>query len=236
MIIKNYWCLASSALPSGYFPFEQIFLSGPPELIQRIHPAEAIVLANWSESELLGNVLALGVCLDCSASGAKIDWREVDIRLKPNPQGRTHWRSKPCFGFADTVIERYGLADLFAERFPDLDAFTFANRTLAPDVTRRLSTTRTPGYVYLIQSQYGFKIGKTINIKTRTRLFNVKLPFPIKVEHYAWFDNYSEAERMLHNTFREKRLEGEWFNLTPADIAHLKTFGKPATAKELHDL
>lgn len=236
MIIKNYWQLAASALPSGYRPFDQDVLAGPPDFIRRLRPAEGIALGTWSEGELIGRVTALGVCLDRHSSGVRIDWREVDITLKPNPTGRTHWRSKPFFGFADSVIERYALADLFAERFPDLDTFTFASPTPSIGAARRLPTIVTPGYVYLIRSPHGFKIGKTVNMKSRTRLFEVKLPFPISVEHYAWFENYSEAERSLHDMFRAKRLEGEWFELSASDIAHIKTLGKPATQEELRGL
>uniref|UniRef100_UPI002ABD55EB GIY-YIG nuclease family protein n=1 Tax=Paraburkholderia sp. J63 TaxID=2805434 RepID=UPI002ABD55EB len=57
----------------------------------------------------------------------------------------------------------------------------------------------------------------------------VKLPFPITVEHFAWFNDYSRAERDLHLQYHEKRLEGEWFDLTAADVAHIKTLGKPAS-------
>ena len=236
MIIKNYWQLASSSLLSGYSVFDQDLLPGPPEFLRRLNPGEGIALGTWSESELLGTVTALGVCLDRTTTGARIDWREVHIPLKPNPSGRTHWRSKQFFGFADTVIERYGLADLFSERFPDLDSFTFASRKPTPGIARRLPTIATPGYVYVIRSQHGFKIGKTVNMKSRTRLFEVKLPFPIKIEHYAWFENYSDAERTFHETFRSKRLEGEWFNLTPTDIAQIKTMGRAATPEELRAL
>lgn len=236
MILKNYWYLAASALPSEYSPFEQHLLLAPPELIRRLNSAEGLVLGTWNERELLGYVSALGVCLEISPAGARIDWREVDLPLKPNPSGRTHWRSKPFFSFADTVIERYGLADIFAERFPEMDSITFANRAPSPSFSRRLPTVATPGYVYLIRSPHGFKIGKTVNMKSRTRLFEVKLPFPITVEHYAWFENYSEAERSLHETFRAKRLEGEWFSLAPDDIAYIKSIGRSATAEELRGL
>lgn len=236
MIIKNYWRLDSSALPSNYLPFELAFLQEPQEFIHRLRPAEGVVLSVWDDQALVGRVSALGVCLDSNASGASIDWREVEVTLKPNPSGRTHWRSKAFFGFAATVIERYGLADLFAERFPDLEEFTFACPTPRAGVARRLPTVVTPGYVYLIKSQHGFKIGKTINMKSRTRLFEVKLPFPIAVEHYAWFENYSEAERSMHQRFQEKRLEGEWFNLDAADIAYIRAQGKPATSEEIRAL
>lgn len=233
MKIKNYWYLAASALPLGYSPFEHEFLSMPPDLLRRLNSAQGLVLGSWNEGELIGYVSALGICLERSASGARVDWREVDLRLKPNPSGRTHWKAKQFFGFADTVIERYGFADLFAERFPDLDSITFASCIRSPAISRRLSTIVTPGYVYVIRSPHGFKIGKTVNMKSRTRLFEVKLPFPITVEHYAWFENYSDAERSLHDMFRTKRLEGEWFNLTPADLAYIKTLGRPAAAEEL---
>lgn len=236
MIIKKYWQVATSALPSDYLPFEQDLLSGPVDFLRRLSPAEGVVLGRWDQSALMGHVSALGVCLDNTAGGARIDWREVDIRLKPNPSGRTHWSSKPYFSFADSVTERYGLADLFAERFPDLESFTFSTRRPSPGVSRRLPTVATPGYVYVIRSQHGFKIGKTVNIKSRTSLFAVKLPFPISVEHYAKFDDYSKAERDFHDEFHAKRLEGEWFNLTPEDLAKIKSRGIAATPQELRGL
>lgn len=236
MIIKKYWQVAISALPSGYLPFEQDLLAGPSDFLRRLRPTEGLVLGQWNQSNLMGHVSALGVCLDVTVGGAKIDWREVEIYLKPNPSGRTHWNSKPYFGFADSVAERYGLADLFAERFPDLESLTFSTRRPAPGIARRLPTVATPGYVYVIRSQHGFKIGKTVNIKSRTNLFSVKLPFPISVEHYAKFDDYSMAERDFHDEFHAKRLEGEWFDLSPEDIHRIKSRGIAATPEELRGL
>ena len=73
-------------------------------------------------------------------------------------------------------------------------------------------------------------------MKSRTRLFEVKLPFQITVEHYAYFENYSDAERSLHDTFRAKRLEGEWFDLRPEDISFIKTLGVSASAADIRSL
>jgi hypothetical protein len=232
MIIKNYWLLAASSLPSDYLPFDQESLPGPLEFIRRLRPGEGIVLGSWNDQEQIGRISALGVCVDTK----RVDWREVDFALKPNPAGRTHWRSKPFFCFAASVVERYGLADLFAERFPDLDEYTFASPSPRTGITRRLPSIATPGYVYLIKSPYGFKIGKTVNMKSRTRLFEVKLPFRIKVEHFAWFEDYSEAERSQHDKFRSKRLEGEWFDLDDVDIAYIRTLGRAATPHEIQGL
>jgi hypothetical protein len=236
MLINHYWRIAPSALPAGALQFDQTAITGPSELITRLKPASGLVLGRWSESEQIGVVSALGVCTGRTDGAAMVDWREADLRLKPNPPGRTHWRSKPFFGFAASVVDRYGLADLFAERFPDFEGATFSNAKSQPGVTRRLPSTATPGYVYLIRSPHGFKIGKTVNIKSRTRLFEVKLPFPISVEHYSWFEDYSAAERQLHDTFHNKRLEGEWFDLSPGDIAHIKSLGRAASTEVLRAL
>jgi hypothetical protein len=87
--------------------------------------------------------------------------------------------------------------------------------------------------VYVIRSQYGFKIGKTVDLKRRTRLFEVKLPFPIQIEHYAWFEDYTLAEKNFHQMFSAKRKEGEWFDLDEADLKIIKTFGKPVSSEGL---
>lgn len=74
------------------------------------------------------------------------------------------------------------------------------------------------GFVYLIKSPYGYKIGKTKNMKQRSRLFSVKLPFSIEILCYGWYDDYSLAETEYHHEYAHKRLEGEWFDLNEADI------------------
>ena len=62
-------------------------------------------------------------------------------------------------------------------------------------------------------------------------LFGVKLPFPIEVLHYAWFENHSKAERDLHMRFASKRLEGEWFNLDDTDIRYIRGLGETLPAE-----
>lgn len=79
-----------------------------------------------------------------------------------------------------------------------------------------------PGHVYVIRSPYGYKIGKTRTLRDRTRLFAVKLPFPIEVVMTGWFADHSLAERNFHRQFADKRLEGEWFDLTDSDLELLR--------------
>jgi hypothetical protein len=150
---------------------------------------------------MLGRVQALGVvrAVARDRSSAEVSWRSSDISLRPNPAGRRWWvQPEPFFGFAAAVVERYMLDDLFAERFPEFSEIEFGPPASTQVRGSRPSASPTGGFVYVIRSDYGFKIGKTVNMKDRTRLFGVKLPFPISIEHYAWFDDYTYAERQFH--------------------------------------
>lgn len=234
MSIRTFWRLAPGAINSASSIFEAAKLTGPLELVVRLKPRHGVLLACWDAQAQVGRVSAFGIVTRGSNEAAEVDWREVDIPLRPNASGRIHWAKKPFFAFAKDVVARYMLQDLFAERFPDLEALDFAPAERLPALSPRLPTAAVGGYVYVIRSKYGFKIGKTVNLKSRTRLFEVKLPFPIALEHYAWFEDYSRAERDFHEMFHAKRKEGEWFDLEPEDLAAIKTFGKVVPVEGLH--
>jgi hypothetical protein len=121
IIIKNYWRVSQSALPPGFSPLDEEWLVAPVEMIRLLRPGHGVAYASWDDAKMVGHVTSLGVCLEKTDRGARMDWREVQITLMPLPQGRTQWRNRPFFRFDDTVIQRYGLADLFTKRFTDLD-------------------------------------------------------------------------------------------------------------------
>lgn len=79
------------------------------------------------------------------------------------------------------------------------------------------------GYVYLLQSATGaYKIGRTKNPKDRMKTFSVKLPFEVEYICIIQTDDMYGLEQSLHDQFANKRLNGEWFNLTPEDVEHIK--------------
>ncbi len=190
----------------------------PYDLAAKIKPSNGLVIADWNEEELVGNVVALCVIkgVDLNNSTASVESALARITLKPNPSGRRWWRN-PFFQFASSVVERYMLNDLFAEYFPQYSDIDFG-KTTGSVVAGYSRVQEIPGYVYVIKSQYGYKIGKTVNLKERSKLFAVKLPFPIEVVYSAYFDNYTEAESNFHRMFSAKRLEGEWFDLDDGDL------------------
>ena len=57
-------------------------------------------------------------------------------------------------------------------------------------------------------------------------LFQPVRRFPRKLLPEIQFDDYTGAERKLHDMFASKRLEGEWFDLNEEDIQTIKSFGK----------
>lgn len=80
-----------------------------------------------------------------------------------------------------------------------------------------------PGFVYLLQSPTGyFKIGRTRNPERRISTLDVKLPFEIEVIALIPCPDMRQLERDLHERYADKRAGGEWFALTPEDVAYIK--------------
>lgn len=81
------------------------------------------------------------------------------------------------------------------------------------------------GYVYVLKSDSGhYKIGKTSDPKNRIETFGVKLPMEVKYLVLIHTNNYHRLEALLHQQYRHKRVNGEWFDLTPTDLIYLKNF------------
>lgn len=84
-----------------------------------------------------------------------------------------------------------------------------------------------PGFVYLLQSPTGaYKIGKTKTPNDRLRTFSVKMPFEVAYVCVIETLDMNGLERSLHLRFAEKRLNGEWFSLTDADVEYIKGLAK----------
>ena len=227
------------------------------KFLKRVKPGHAILVGDLNPKTECGEINWAGVIDSISEteSSIKIIWRNADFILKPTAAGRVYWMKFDWFNLADSVVERYMLDAIFADIFDEIEWRKTRKRVrLAPAEPRtnesestglgaitsfdgmnelpglplvKSSKIPTIGFVYLIWSQYGYKIGKAVSVKSRTKLFEVKLPFPIRVENYAKFSDYTQAERSLHLYFQDKRMEGEWFSLTDEDVSFIKTLGEP---------
>jgi len=194
-------------------------------IAERKYLAEILnfVCDRWTEIAPQGDVRYLGVATHINnISGVvKLQWAEAAITFKPSPSGRRWWRGQ-YFGFAPEVVKRYMLDDLYAEYFPDYSDIEL-ERVVGKKGVRRSYQER-EGYVYVLKSDYGYKIGKALDVTSRTKQFGVKLPFKWELVATKASSNYSKLEADLHRHFAEKRLEGEWFNLNEADLNEVNSW------------
>lgn len=81
------------------------------------------------------------------------------------------------------------------------------------------------GTVYVIQDAdvtgY-YKIGKTQQPADRIGHFDTMLPFNVRVVHLITSKDCNALETVLHRHFASKRVRGEWFALTDADVQWIK--------------
>lgn len=78
------------------------------------------------------------------------------------------------------------------------------------------------GFVYLMRSAKFYKIGKANVTGRRHRQLAIQMPESLILVHEIKTDDPFGIEAYWHNRFADKRRNGEWFELTAADVAAFK--------------
>lgn len=88
----------------------------------------------------------------------------------------------------------------------------------------RISKKQTkPGYIYVISRSDGLrKIGLTIDPNERLEsLKRDNREYSLAIEFLYSVPDMHKCEKALHNYFTDKRIYGEWFNLSYSDLSEL---------------
>lgn len=92
-----------------------------------------------------------------------------------------------------------------------------------------------PG-VYIIKSAGLHKIGCTSNVRNRMVSFLQSIPTSVELAVFLPTRSFRAVEWTLHQQYRDKRVRGEWFNLTSEDLVNiLDKIGFLLVGKSLED-
>lgn len=67
-----------------------------------------------------------------------------------------------------------------------------------------------------------YKIGKSIDATRRYKEIRTQMPHETEEVHVIETDDINGIEDYWHKRFKDKRLKGEWFKLTAADVRAFK--------------
>lgn len=77
---------------------------------------------------------------------------------------------------------------------------------------------KNPGFIYVLRGDrdpFVYKIGRSRALPTRMRALKLVTPFTVELIHTIKTDYAKEAEADIHESYKEYRVNGEWFKLPP---------------------
>ena len=87
-----------------------------------------------------------------------------------------------------------------------------------------LPETKSPGFVYLLTCKGVYKIGVAKNPLRRLKALQTGSSAKITLVHVIYSPDAFKLEKYFHRLFAHKRMEGEWFALTPTMVDLVKRY------------
>lgn len=133
------------------------------------------------------------------------DWGHVFVRDESN---------QPV-----SLAELQTWVDKFAENPASQYTTPETERALLEKYHETFRRTGKRGYVYVVKGRNGqFKIGHTVQLKQRIKALRDMNGGIVELVHVVLCHDRIAIEETLHNLFKEKHVDGEWFALTAEDI------------------
>jgi hypothetical protein len=149
---------------------------------------------------------------------------EVRLHARANPGFPSH-NTFARFGAKEALLARvHGLAAALPDKFPLALALCEPHAPISDSQNDEdeIATAEAPfefGFVYLMRSAGHYKIGRTNAIGRRERELAIQLPEKVRTVHSIKTDDPAGIEEYWHKRFASTRKNGEWFELSPEDVA-----------------
>ncbi len=176
----------------------------------------------WDDDILLERLAELILELDHFPQIAELKMKRNMDSSFPNEKtyrkfGTKVFRAKAVYEWALDKTKYHRVVEITKPLY--LEALKESDKGNVGDI---LENSTQIGYVYLMKSGKYYKVGKTNSLDRRQYEIGLQLPEGIEPIHSIETDDPSGIEAYWHNRFKDKRLNGEWFDLSNADVIIFK--------------
>lgn len=91
--------------------------------------------------------------------------------------------------------------------------------------------TKQAGYVYLIECDGYFKVGKATSVKTRLNQLQTSSPHKMNLIASFKSKDCSEDEKRIHKALSDFNVRGEWFSIPSGKMAALEEWFNPSASR-----
>jgi hypothetical protein len=123
------------------------------------------------------------------------------------------------FGGKSGLVERLRSWLPTNPAYEDITTLLPTELVAAPAEKAGKSAAPAEGSVYLLKSGGFYKIGRSDELERRVNEIGVRLPEPLVLIHAIRTDDAPGIEAYWHRRFSDRRIRGEWFRLSAADVA-----------------